>query len=820
MIVGRGRAAWLLGRASCALLAFTVGAVPLGAQGSPLALSRIDTMTEPVRAQWRAYLARSHALDSSARAAMSAELRSVGRERMTRAPFSAESFVALPSMDRRWAASDSGRRVVANVLSFQTPSGGWSKHLDLMSHERAAGQSYFSESDEWQWVGTIDQGSTTSEIRFLLAVAPAGSPAGQAAVRGLEYLLGAQMPDGCWPQVYPLMGGYHDAIAIADDANVHVLALLREIAAARDSVIDTGLRTRAGESYRRGVACVVRLQQRATAPGAGWALFHDPLSGAPLPGRSYEPAALAPLETAALLDELMAGVSADSATVDAAHAAAAWLRREGLSGWHYEAFALTRDTTSGLVWPRLVSLDDGRPVFSNRDGISRRDWAELTDRRTGYIWFGTAPVAVLERYAAWAATHSARGAYAPARVPTDSIATLPGHGRELDTSTLLSEARLSRLTPAARAAWMRYRARSRELSVRDHAAVNAELASAGLGALRRAAWTHDFEGMASMPWSWFLTDTARRVGESILSFQTPSGGWSKHVDFRAGVRLPGVGYNGETADWHFVPTIDNGSTTEELRFLSRADSVHHDQRYADAFARGVRYLLAAQMPNGCWPQVFPLEGGYHDAATFNDDAIVHAAALLREVGAGTHALADTSLRRASAAAVRRAVGCMLDAQVLIAGRRTVWGQQHDPLTLRPIRGRSYELAALTGDESAAIATFLLEEPAPTARVTAAVNAAAAWFRANAISGLSYSHYELRRVPDAAPLWGRMVEMNSGKPIFANRDGIMLYDYDKLTDRRTGYRWFTAAPRAFLRSYDSVRAAARTDPAPELSTRPR
>ena len=115
---------------------------------------------------------------------------------------------------------------------------------------------------------------------------------------------------------------------------------------------------------------------------------------------------------------------------------------------------------------------------------------------------------------------------------------------------------------------------------------------------------------------------------------------------------------------------------------------------------------------------------------------------------------------------------------------------------------------------------VLDEPKPSARVTAAVNDAAAWFRANAIAGLSYSHYELRHVADALPLWGRMVEMKTGKPIFSNRDGVMLYDYDKLTDRRTGYRWFTAAPRGFLRDYDRWRAASRSDATSDLSTRPR
>jgi hypothetical protein len=50
-----------------------------------------------------------------------------------------------------------------------------------------------------------------------------------------------------------------------------------------------------------------------------------------------------------------------------------------------------------------------------------------------------------------------------------------------------------------------------------------------------------------------------------------------------------------------------------------------------SFLRGVRYLLAAQFPNGGWPQVWPLEGGYHDAITYNDNAVTEAADLLTDV---------------------------------------------------------------------------------------------------------------------------------------------------------------------------------------------
>ena len=58
-----------------------------------------------------------------------------------------------------------------------------------------------------------------------------------------------------------------------------------------------------------------------------------------------------------------------------------------------------------------------------------------------------------------------------------------------------------------------------------------------------------------------------------------------------------------------------------------------EPRYRESFLRGVDYLLAAQYPNGGWPQVFPLEGSYHDAITFNDGALVNVLSLLHDVAA-------------------------------------------------------------------------------------------------------------------------------------------------------------------------------------------
>ena len=101
--------------------------------------------------------------------------------------------------------------------------------------------------------------------------------------------------------------------------------------------------------------------------------------------------------------------------------------------------------------------------------------------------------------------------------------------------------------------------------------------------------------------------------------------------------------------WNYVGTLDNDATNTELHFLvlvSGATPGAAGGAYRASFLRGIRYLLAAQFPNGGWPQVWPLEGGYHDAITFNDNAVTESAETLTAVaeGAGNYSFVPAVLR--------------------------------------------------------------------------------------------------------------------------------------------------------------------------------
>ena len=372
--------------------------------------------------------------------------------------------------------------------------------------------------------------------------------------------------------------------------------------------------------------------------------------------------------------------------------------------------------------------------------------------------------------------------------------------REPPNTPLVTAERIAKVAPKAASEWHAYLARSRAMRDRDTIAMAAELRAAHKTKMAQAPYAHDFAFVDSMSQLWFSSDSAQRIADIILSFQAPNGGWSKHVDLRQHQRRAAESYFGESDQWEWISTIDNAATTEQIRFLKRVNERRRDKRYEDAIVRGITYLAASQYPNGCFPQVYPLQGGYHDAATYNDDATVNVLRLMQELSAGTPPA--SVLRLAPHKIQLDGIHCILESQVRVNGVLTGWAQQHDPLTLEPTAGRTYELTSLSALETASIVDFLMTIPNASPGIARAIDAAVAWLKSVSLRDYTYAKYELRKTPGAGPLWGRLYEIGTNRVIMANRDGVKLYDWNKLTDRRSGYRWYGDQPAKTIAAYES------------------
>ncbi|MBO0697683.1 MAG: pectate lyase [Zavarzinella sp.] len=301
---------------------------------------------------------------------------------------------------------------------------------------------------------------------------------------------------------------------------------------------------------------------------------------------------------------------------------------------------------------------------------------------------------------------------------------------------------------------------------------------------------------------WYRGKEAARIAANVLSYQSPEGSWPKNIDTTA------APYTGEPPKLR--GTFDNGATTGELRFLARMRQATGDERYERAVVRGLDHILKAQYPTGGWPQYYPPPKTYHRHITFNDHAMVRVMELLRDVGREDRfAFVDADRRKFARATFDRGVQCILTCQIKVDGKLTAWCAQHDEVDYTPRPGRTYELVSLSGAESVGIVRLLMSLDEPSPEVVRAVEGAVAWFESAKLEGIRVVLEPDASAPrgrnkvvvkdaKAPPLWARFYEIETNKPIFADRDGVKKYARADIgSERRNGYAWYGNWPQALL-----------------------
>lgn len=308
------------------------------------------------------------------------------------------------------------------------------------------------------------------------------------------------------------------------------------------------------------------------------------------------------------------------------------------------------------------------------------------------------------------------------------------------------------------------------------------------------------------PDSWYASAEAGSIAKSVLLYQTESGGWPKNRDM---TQPPDAAFLAETQYDHRAPTIDNDATTTQIQLLARVVTAHGDAPIRQAVLRGIDYLLDAQYANGGWPQYFPLITGYYTHITYNDNAMVNALNVLRDVsiGAPTYAFVDAERRTKAADAVQRGIACILRTQIRQDGKLTVWCAQHEETSFEPAWARNFEPPSFSGEESVDVTEFLMGIDRPSAEVIAAIEGAMAWFQIVPVHGWRIDNTagsdgkpDRHVVADAqAPvLWARFYELGTNKPIFIGRDKVIRYDFNEIErERRTGYQYLGKWPGKLL-----------------------
>lgn len=308
--------------------------------------------------------------------------------------------------------------------------------------------------------------------------------------------------------------------------------------------------------------------------------------------------------------------------------------------------------------------------------------------------------------------------------------------------------------------------------------------------------------------SFWASSEGRKVAEVVLGYQNEDGGWPK-LDRDTSLSVPVN--RSALGGFKIKSTIDNDSTTKQIKALASAYLANRDERFRAGIDKGLDYLLAAQLPNGGWQQFWPNPQGYKARITFNDDAIANVLDVLRDVAGRRGDFSFVSQRQAqrAAAAYDAGLALVLKTQIRVAGKRTGWCGQYDETTLAPAMGRAFELPSISGGESVNVVRFLMSIDKPSPEVIQAVQDAVSWLDSAKISGIKRVRREDRTLEygfdfvmekaDANDVtWARFYNLETGRPLFAARDSKPRTQFEEVSyERRVKYNWYTTEATPLL-----------------------
>src|SRR5688500_2159227 len=279
-----------------------------------------------------------------------------------------------------WYAGAEALRIADNLLLYQRSSGGCPKNIDMVKplsdSRRTAVLRQKKNIDS-----TIDNGATFTQLSLLANVYTAQQQERhrESFLKGLDYLLKAQYPNGGWPQFYPNLSGYYKHITFNDGAMIGVMKLLRDVAAAKPAYafVDEARRANAAKAVAKGIDCILKTQIVVNGRRTVWCAQHDEVTLAPAAARTFEVVSLSGGESVEIVLFLMSLKKPSPAVVDAIESAVAWFKQSEL-----------KDFEGKPVWARFYQIGTNRPIFVGRDGVVKYDVNQIDEaRRKNYAWY-------------------------------------------------------------------------------------------------------------------------------------------------------------------------------------------------------------------------------------------------------------------------------------------------------------------------------------------------------------------------------------------------------------------------------------------------
>ena len=313
------------------------------------------------------------------------------------------------------------KQIADNLLLYQKTNGGWPKNYDMLAVLTEEQKEAVLKS-RGELNTTFDNGTTHSQIDYLARVYSITKEIKykESVIRGIEFILSAQYPNGGWPQFFPDTGGYRKYITFNDGAMIGIMDLLWKFAEcdSQFSFLDKSLNEKVKIAYNNGLECILKCQIKEGDKLLVWCQQHDNVTLLPQRARTFEPASICNGESSEIVLMLMKIKNPDKRIINSIESAVRWFDESKILGLKVKDIAAPKtvyqyhttgsdkvvemDALAPPVWTRFYELGTHRPLFCNRDGKPVYSLAEVDrERRTGYAWYIYSPQDVLNKYPKW-----------------------------------------------------------------------------------------------------------------------------------------------------------------------------------------------------------------------------------------------------------------------------------------------------------------------------------------------------------------------------------------------------------------------------------
>jgi PelA/Pel-15E family pectate lyase len=312
-----------------------------------------------------------------------------------------------------WFSTDQAKQIAESILSYQADLGGWPKNIDTTAQPYSG--------DRGKLDPTFDNDATTDELRYLAHMfqATQDEKYRAAELKGIDYILKAQYPNGGWPQFYPPHAHtpYQRYITFNDNAMVRLMELLREVYSTKlFDFVDADRRQASHTAFDKGIDCILKCQIKVDGKLTAWCAQHDEIDLSPRPARSYELVSISGGESVGIVRLLMSLDHPSPEVIQSVEGAVAWFETAKITGIRVERRSdpkgprgfnkvVVEDPSVPPIWARFYEIGTNRPIFSDRDGVAKHDLADIGyERRNGYNWLDYWPAELLKKdYPAWKA---------------------------------------------------------------------------------------------------------------------------------------------------------------------------------------------------------------------------------------------------------------------------------------------------------------------------------------------------------------------------------------------------------------------------------